>query len=217
MTIKHLGLSCFIIKAHETVLLLDPFSPKSVGLPLTTEEADMVLYSRPLSEIDDQTSSRTRVSSRRAELGKDLLVMSEPGEYEVGGILIQIHSDPEVVLINIEDVNICYIGMGKKLSTEVDFESLPTIDYLVVPVGDSSLCLDWKTLEVVLREMEAGVVIPSCYREEGMNDPFDKLKTLDDFAAEFGAGEVRHEKKLNLQNVILGEEEKYEVIALDSK
>jgi hypothetical protein len=216
MIIKRLGLSCFMIKAHETVLVLDPFNPKEVGLPLAPVEADMVLYSKPLSEIEEHATSRVQVSSNRASLGKEMLVISEPGEYEVGGIMIQVHTDPSVVVMNIENVNICYIGMGKKLSAEVDFESLPTIDYLIVPVGDSALCLDWKILEVVLREMEAGVVIPSGYHEDGMKSPYDKLKTLNEFAAEFGAGDVRHEKKLKLQNVILGEEETYSVVALDS-
>lgn len=205
-----------MIRANETVLLLDPFNPKEVGIPLSPTEADMVLYSDPDSSTDEQVRSRVVVSPNRLSKGKELLEITEPGEYEIGDIYLQVHSDPEVVVINIEDVNICYVGIGKKLSTEADFEDLPTIDYLIVPVGDGSMGLDWKTLDVVLREMEAGVVIPSCYKEEGMKEPYSQLKSLKEFADEFGAGEIKHEKKLKLQNVVLGEEEKYEVLVLDS-
>lgn len=215
MILKRFGLSCFALKAHDTTLILDPFNPKIVGIPLPVQEADMVLYS-DASSIDEQVKSRVQASPSRVSLYKQLLEIIEPGEYEVGGIFVQVFSEPEIVVINIDSVNICYVGLGKKLQGKLDFESLPTIDYLIVPVGDNEMSMDWKVLDVVLREIEPGIVIPSMYREEGMKGPYANLKSLQEFAEKFGAGEVRHEKKLKLQNIVLGEEETYEVIALDA-
>ena len=217
MILKHLGLGCFWLKANETVLVLDPFNPKEVGLPLPPMEADMVYFSKPIGDLDEQTLSRVQTSQRRASLGKELLTISEPGEYEIGDILVQVHAQPEVVVINVDDVNLCYVSIGKKLAGEIDFEEIPTIDYLIVPVGDGELCLDWKKLDIVLREVEPGMVIPSCYHEKELKEPYSQLKKLEEFAEEFGTGEIKHEKKLKLQNVILGEEEKYGVTVLDAE
>ncbi len=215
MVLRRLGFGCFQIKANDTSLIIDPFDPKAVGMALPVVEADLVLYSDP-TFYQAEARARVKVSPVREQEGKKLVEITEPGEYEAGGIFVQVLGDPDVAVINVEDVNICYVGIHAKLPEDVDFEQLPTIDYLIVPVGDSSLCLDWKVLDVVLREMEAGVVVPSCYREDEMKDPYDKLKSLQEFAEKFGAGEVKHEKKLSLQNVVLGEEETYEVIALDA-
>jgi L-ascorbate metabolism protein UlaG (beta-lactamase superfamily) len=215
MTIKYYGLSCFKIEHGEAALMTDPFDPREAGIPLPAQEADMVLYSQPESLVSKKARERINVSEQRNASGKDILEIFEPGEYEVGGIIVRVLHSPGVVVISLDGVNICYLGLAKKLENEKDIDDLGTIHYLIIPVGDGENFLEWKEVSKLLNDVDPGIVIPSCYKVPELKGPYADLKSLDEFAKELGVSKIEEEKKLKLQPVVSTEDASFRLVGME--
>ena len=215
MTIKYYGLSSFQIKRGDTVLLTDPFDPRAVGIPLPPQECDVVLYSKDEELVSDKAKSRFSPAPSRADKGGEVFEIHEPGEYEIGGIFVRKVNDSGVAIISADDVNICYLGLVKDLDKSVKFDQLGTIHYLIIPVGNGDEFMDIKKVDSLIKEIDPGVVIPSCYKMEGMKGEHASLRELKEFVKESGVATVEEEKKLKLQPVAPSDEAQYKIVHLE--
>jgi len=215
MNVSYFGLSCFKIKYSDTVLLTDPFDPGDVELSFPAQTVDIVLYTHAYESVPDGVRKKVLPSEVRVAKGQTLLEISEPGEYEVGDIFVRFMSDPGVVLISMEDVTICYVAPTRTIDDAKGFDDLGIIHYLIIPVGDSDEFLNWTKVDDVIKEIDPGVVIPSCYRIEGMKGKYGELKTLSDFTKEYGIADVSSEKKLKLLPVVSTDDSQLKLVELE--
>ncbi len=214
MELSYFGLSCFQIKTDNATVITDPFDPKKVGLSLPKLLADMVIFSDKSLAQDKGAMANVATNQLRADSGLKLVVVDNPGEYEAGGIFVRSYNDPFFHVITIEDVNICYLGMASKLGT-FDFSEIGNIDYLIVPVGDGGMFLDWKVVDKAIKDIDPDIVIPCTYKLRGMSDRYSKLKGVNDFVKEAGIADVKTSKKLKLQAFPGVEEKKFQFIVMD--
>src|SRR4030042_2279287 len=177
MDLTYYGLSCFQIKTEKNSILVDPFDTKDVGLPLGKFNIDMVVFTSKTFEKNKAVAGCISSTDRRKEAKLEIVTISEPGEYEVGGIFVRSFANPNFHIISIEDVNICYLGMLGNKAGSADFSELGNVDYLIIPVGDGGIYADWKAVEKMIKDIDPSVVIPCCYKLRGMTDKYAKLKT----------------------------------------
>ncbi len=214
MELAYFGFSCFRFKFGNTTVFTDPFDSKEVGLSLDKQEGDIVVWSEAESDIKKGARDRVSVSEDRDKKGGELVEIFEPGEYEIGGVFVRSYADPVFHLISAGEVNLCYIGPVKAQEMKVNFDDLPDVDYLIVPVGDGDMFSDWKAVGDLIKNIDPAVVIPSCYKMDGMKSPYDKLKGVDEFLKEFAGHEVEATKKLKLQHKARAEDAKFDVEVL---
>lgn len=215
MNIKYFGLSCFTIKRGDATLVTDPFDPREVGLSYSQQEADIVVYTKSVTEISDKERDKVSLSSLRKKKAKPLVEVIEPGEYEVGGIFVRKYSPNGLVIINLDNVTICYLGLSKEIEKEVKFDDMGSVDYLIVPVGNGGDFMEPKKVDALIKEIDPGVVIPSCYMVEGMKDVYSGIGSLGDFLKEAGVSSVVKEKKLRLQPSPVSEDSQYKIVELE--
>lgn len=214
MVLTYNGLSCFKLKTKSATLITDPFDPKDVGISLSPQEADIVVFSQ-FGEVSEKVQKKIKPSESRSESGNDILMINEPGEYEAGKIFVRSYGDPVFHVISVAGINICYLGLLNSSESEGAFDDLGTIDYLIVPVGDGDKFVDWKNLGKLIEQIDPAVVIPSCYKVSGMSKDYSAIKGLKEFLSEFGSGsEQEPEKKLKLEHISRGDEDKYEIVVL---
>lgn len=216
MELTYFGLSCFRIKTRDAVLVTDPYDPKITGISMPSMEADIVLFTKPRSK-SDKSLSRIKLSENRESSGKSLIEICEPGEYEAGGIFVRAYNNPHLSVISFDSVNVCYMGLMGGSVAGADFSGLGNIDYLIVPVGDAGVFIDWKKMDKLVKDIDPAVVVPSCYHLAGMKGDYAELKKVDDFLSEFGSTPGEAEKKLKLHPVSRGEDEKNKIVVLEKR
>ncbi|MBN2100280.1 MBL fold metallo-hydrolase [Candidatus Dojkabacteria bacterium] len=217
MELTYYGLSCFRIKSGSACLVTDPFNIRGLGISIPNLEADMVLYTGDPEKLGD-CSSKLKTSEARAQSGQSYFEVAEPGEYEVGGIFVRVYSDSSVSVITSENVNVCYLGMISGHAPSIDeIEDVGNIDYLIVPVGNGVSFIDWKNLDKVIKDIDPAVVIPSCYKLDGLKGDFSDLKKAEEFLNEFGFGAVEPEKKLSLVPVSRNEDYQMKAVVLEKR
>ncbi|MBN1618550.1 MBL fold metallo-hydrolase [Candidatus Dojkabacteria bacterium] len=207
-------MSCFKIKNGNSTIVTDPYDSDEVGLSINGLDSDSILLSKDLSLYSKTALDNILPSESRAESKQDIVNIFEPGEYEVAGFFVRYY-DLGYSVISVDDVNICYLGLSDKLASAYDFSDLPRIDYLIVPVGNNAMFPDFDNVESLIKDADAAVVIPSCYRLDGMKGNFADLKSVDEFLSEMGESGVKREKKLELMPQSLGEEQKYKIVVME--
>ena len=200
MEITWLGHSCFRLKGSDAIVITDPYGP-GYGYNLGKQTANIVTVSH---QHDDHSYTKG-VSGAR--------VISGPGEYEFGGVLIigmaTYHDDSNgtkrgkntVFLIKIDDIAICHLGdLGHLLSSQ-QAENLGNIDVLLIPVG-GTFTIDAPLAAKVVRQLEPKYVIPMHYKT-----PAEKLalEPVDRFLKELGAGQLEPVAKLSVTRANLPE------------
>lgn len=110
----------------------------------------------------------------------DLVVVDQPGEYEVGGISVTgvaakrliDHEDVKAATmyrIDTGEVTIAVVGHVATPLTEEQLEALGVIDIAVVPVGGSGYTLDAHQAVATVRQLDPKVVIPTHYADTSLN------------------------------------------------
>lgn len=208
MDISYLGHACFTIKSRQTRLLIDPFDPKMVGIPLPIQEADVVLVSH--SHPDHSFVERVRGYRK---------LISFPGEYEVGGISIFGYSTfhdkkggaergkNTIYLIESEGIKVLHLGdLGHVISDKL-LEEIGEVNVLIVPVGDKYSLGPKEAVEMV-KLIEPQIVIPMHFYFEGINrDYFEGLLPVEEFLKESSLP-VERVAKLALKPENIGEDQK---------
>ncbi len=194
MEISWLGYSCFRLKGKSTTVITDPFPP-DLGYTLGKPSARIVTVSH-----GHRDHSFTQVFDSETK------VISRPGEYEVGGVLIigiSTFHDAEngtrlgknnVYAIEVDDVNICHLGdLGHPLSSD-QIEELGNIDVLLVPVGGSDT-ISAPQAAALVRSIEPKIVVPMHFKTLTLTKSLDGV---DKFLKEMGVTEAASQPKLTV-------------------
>ncbi len=197
--ITWLGHSCFLIKGRQTTVITDPYSP-NLGYSLGKPKADIVTVSH-------QHEGHSYIQG----VDGDLRVVSGPGEYEIGGVLVigiaTFHDDVRgvrrgkntVYLMEVDEVSVCHLGdLGHTLTVE-QVEELGDVDVLLLPVGGVST-INAPTAAEVVRQLEPKVVVPMHYHTEALKR---ELEPVDRFFKEIGAKQVDSQPKLSFTRTSL--------------
>jgi L-ascorbate metabolism protein UlaG (beta-lactamase superfamily) len=136
----------------------------------------------------------------------DARVISGPGEYEIGGVLIigvpTYHDDARgekkgkntVYLIEIDEVTVCHLGdLGHVLTSE-QAEELGDVDILLIPVG-GNYTIDAPQAAEVVRQIDPKIVIPMHYQTPAVTMD---LEPVGRFLKELGVGELESSPKLSV-------------------
>jgi len=198
MEITYIGHSCFKIKDKTISLVIDPYNPK-IGYKLPKLSSDVVLVTH--DHFDHNYIEG--VSDYR-------LLVDGPGEYEVGGCFIygkSVDHDEKngeergkvtMYLITIDDFNILHLGdLGRELTQE-DMERIPSVDVLMIPVGNK-YTIDEKTAVKVISALEPSYVIPMHYNTPDLTG-IEGLSGVEEFLEEMGVGD---DVKKDLDKLVL--------------
>lgn len=193
MEITWLGHSCFRLKGSDVIVLTDPCGP-DYGYNIGKLAANIV------------TVSHQHADHNYVQAVNGARVISGPGEYEFGGVLIigvpTYHDDENgaqrgkntVFLIKIDDIAICHLGdLGHLLSSQ-QVELLGNIDVLLIPVG-GVYTIDAALAAKVVRQLEPKYVIPMHYKTPVEKS---KIEPVDRFLKEMGAGQLEPASKLSV-------------------
>ena len=199
MDITWLGHSCFRIRGSRTTIITDPYPP-DLGYSLGKPTARIVTVSH-------QHSGHSYVQG----VGGEPRLVTSPGEYEIGGVLIMgiatFHDREKgkkkgkntVYLIEADEISVCHLGdLGHVLPTE-QVEELDNVDVLLLPVGGVSTLNASMAVEVV-RQLEPRVVIPMHYKTEALTR---ELEPVERFLKEMGVEQVVSRPKLTLSRTSL--------------
>lgn len=198
MEITYIGHSCFKIKGKTISLVIDPYNPK-IGYKLPKLSCDVLLVTH--NHFDH--SYIEGVSDYR-------LLVDGPGEYEVGGCFIygkSVDHDEKngeergkvtMYLITIDGLNILHLGdLGRELTQE-DMEKIPSVDVLMIPVGNK-YTIDEKTAVKVISALEPSYVIPMHYNTPDLTG-IEGLSGVEEFLEEMGVGD---DVKKDLDKLVL--------------
>ena len=192
--IEYKGGNGIIITTKKARLVADP-DVSVVGLKaLSTKDAIVVA-----------TEKRFALNDSAA-----LLNIEGPGEYEVSdfsvrGVATRRHIDDSqaaqtstMYRIEVGDVRIALIGNVDPKLSESQLEDIGVVDLAIIPIGGNGYTLDATSAAHMLRALDAKVVIPVHYADNGLTYevPQDELAV---FVKEFG-GEVEQTAKYKLKS-----------------
>lgn len=172
-------------------VVTDPFDPY-IGLTLPKLSTDIVTVSH--DHKDHANVGGLTGSARRDKP----FIVTEPGEYEVGGISvfgIQTYHDEHggvergrniIFTVLVDGIRICHLGdLGHELTPE-QLEEIGSVDVLLCPVG-GTFTIDPEDAVKTIRAIEPGFVIPMHFKTAKHNqDAFGALKTIEDFVKVYG-------------------------------
>ena len=194
MDISWLGHSCFRIRGSHAVVITDPYSP-DLGYSLGKPNAGIVTVSH-----NHPGHSYTQ------GIGGEPRLVTGPGEYEIGGVLIigvatfhdgdggRTRGKNTAYLMEIDEISVCHLGdLGHVLTSE-QVEELDNVDVLLLPVGGVSTINAPMAAEVV-RQIEPKIVVPMHYKTSALSR---ELEPVDKFLKEIGVRQVNPQPKLSL-------------------
>jgi L-ascorbate metabolism protein UlaG (beta-lactamase superfamily) len=194
LEIVWLGHSCFRIKGKETTLITDPL-PKNLGYSPTKVAADIVTISHPHPG-----------HSYLEGVSGDPKVVRNPGEYEIGNILINgfttFHDNEHgnklgkniVYLMEIDQVMVCHLGDLGHILTPDQVGELSGVEVLFIPVGGKST-IDGAVAAQTVRLLEPRLVIPMHFKTPTTTRD---LEPLDRFLKEMGLKDPEPQAKLSV-------------------
>jgi len=201
MDISWLGHSCFRIKGSHAIVITDPYSP-DLGYSLGKPNARIVTVSH-----------QHPGHSYTQGVGGEPRLVTGPGEYEIGGILIigvatfhdgdggRKRGKNTAYLMEIDEISVCHLGdLGHVLTAE-QVEELDNVDVLLLPVGGVSTINAPMAAEIV-RQLEPKVVVPMHYKTSALSMELDPVEK---FLKEIGVKEVTPQPKLSLTRSSLPE------------
>lgn len=209
MDIYWLGQACIKLKGKNATILIDPYDPEIVGLKLPKDmSADMVLVTH-----DHQDHNFTSVTT--GIKGEKPMVFSEPGEYEVAGVVVtgvsSFHDNSEgsergvntIFQLMFDRLNLVHLGdLGQHELTEAQIAQIGEVDILFVPVG-GKYTIDGKEAATIVSQLEPKIIIPIHYKIEGLKFELDGVEN---FLKEMGVEGAVPQQKLSISKDKLPEE-----------
>jgi L-ascorbate metabolism protein UlaG (beta-lactamase superfamily) len=202
MVITYHGTQFFKIQQGDTMIAINP--------PAKTNRFGTNIGIVSLNDPDFNGTDNLSYGDRKP------LIISGPGEYEVGGIFVQGFGVPvvykeqqkinTVYYITIEKMRLCFLGaLGKPVLSEEMEEQMTEVDILFVPIGGGDVLSPADAYKIA-RSLEASIVIPTHYEKD--TDPIVKK-----FLEEASEKEVKPIEKLTLRKKDV-EEKEGEVVIL---
>lgn len=209
MEITYFGHSCFRLKGKLGTVVTDPYA-KYTGLNLPSLSADIITVSH--QHPDHSAISQVTGTTRRPKP----FIVSEPGEYEVGGVSVfgvptyhdnqqgQERGSNTVFTVFIDELRVCHLGdLGHDLTSE-QLAEIDQVDVLLCPVG-GHFTIDPEQAMKVINALEPSYVIPMHFKTDKHSENFADLKTLPDFLKIYGMSPTPV-KKLSVEKNRLPEE-----------
>lgn len=217
MDIYWLGQACFKIKGKNATVLIDPYDPDFTGLKLPKDlSAEIVLTSHP---HQDHNNTQAVTSSPSGTLPMEF---SEPGEYEVGGVVItgidSFHDESGgsergkniIFHLLFDNLNIVHLGdLGQSKLTEEQLTQIGEVDILLIPVG-SVYTINGKVASDIVSQLEPKIIIPMHFKIEGLKF---ELEGVDNFLKEMGIEGIQAQLKLSITKEKLPEEPQVVVLS----
>ncbi len=216
MDIYWLGQACIKLKGKNATILIDPYDPQMVGLKLPKDmSADMVLITHDHQD-HNFSSVTTGIKTEKP------MVFSDPGEYEVAGVVVtgvsSFHDNSEgsergvntIFQLMFDRLNMVHLGdLGQHELTETQIAQIGEVDILFVPVG-GKYTIDGKAAGAIVSQLEPKIIIPIHYKIEGLKFELDGVEQ---FLKEMGAEGVIPQPKLSITKDKLPEEPLVVVLA----
>ena len=156
--------------------------------------------------------------------GKDPLVITGPGEYEISQMdivgIASYHDSKQgaergkntIYNAKVDDINIVHLGdLGQPKLSEEQVEQLSSCDVLFIPVG-GVYTISAKEAPDVISQIEPKIVIPMHYKIDRLK--FD-LAPVDKFLSAMGKAKKEPQNKLSLSKDKLPEE--IEIVVLNKQ
>lgn len=185
MEISWYGNGCFRLRSQLGTVITDPYPP-TPALRLPKLNASIVAVSDP-TLCDETVVTRDDRN----------LLLTGPGEYEVGGIFImgvpmQSREQPPpstasqvtAFVFEMEGLAVCHLGLPWQVPSAAQIEQLGDIDVLLLPVGGPDR-IGVQAVSDLASELEPKVLIPMYYSLP--DAPDDRFHTLDRLAHELGS------------------------------
>jgi L-ascorbate metabolism protein UlaG (beta-lactamase superfamily) len=180
----------------------DPYQSTKV-LPELDLKADVV-----------SVSSSGKAHSHLKAVKGSPVVLTGPGEYEVGGVfIIAIQMSPKkdgkkkvkpsvLYVFDFDGITVAHLGNLGFVPSQGQIEALGTVDVALVPVGGGG-ALNASQASEVISLIEPSIVVPMHYRtwKEG-----PKLSTSKRFLSEMGVGNQEAEESLRVTKSSLSPE-----------
>jgi L-ascorbate metabolism protein UlaG (beta-lactamase superfamily) len=200
--IQYLGHSCFRLRGRDRVVIADPYD-RSVGYDIGKPTASIVT-------ISHQHDDHNCVAAVRPQREDEIFLIEGPGEYEVGGVMIEgvrtYHDTKKgeelgnntAYVIRLDDVVFCHLGdLGHELSAG-QIDAIGNVDVLFIPVGGGET-IDANKAAAVISQIEPRIVIPMHYADGDQSSLFgSELAPLEKFLQQMGAKEVVAEEKVTV-------------------
>lgn len=220
MDIYWLGQACFKLKGKNATVLIDPYDPEFTGLKLPKElSADTVLVTHTHKDHNNSEAATETPS------GGTPMVFSEPGEYEVSGVVItgisSFHDESQgfergkniIFHMMFDGLDIVHLGdLGQSKLSEEQIARIGEVDILLVPVG-GVYTIDAKAASNIVSQLEPRIIIPMHFKIEGLKF---ELSGVEEFLKEMGAEGVIAQPKLSITKDKLPEEPQVILLAKSS-
>ena len=199
MEINWHGHSCFrITERGMASVVTDPYDPAVVGIDPGKLRADVVTVS-----CDHPAHNHLNAIRGKA------FEITEPGEYEIGGVFItgvQINGKGRktaadvvrntVYVIDYNGLTVAHLGELNSVPSQTEVEGLGEVKIALVPIGGGASLNAAQAAEVI-RLLEPGIAIPMHY---GMSKSLIKLDPLSKFLKEMGLTSIETEESIKLQS-----------------
>lgn len=216
MDIYWYGQACFKLKGKNGAVIIDPYDPDFTGLKIPKDlQADVVLSTHDHKD-------HNFVSAVSTSKGVKPMIFSEPGEYEVVGVVItgisSFHDNSEgvergantIFHLLFDNLDIVHLGdLGQVRLTEEQIALIGQTDILLIPVG-SVYTINSKAASDIVSQLEPKIIIPMHYGIEGLKF---ELEGVDGFLKEMGAENVVPMPKLSISKERLPEEPQVVVLS----
>jgi L-ascorbate metabolism protein UlaG (beta-lactamase superfamily) len=189
-------------------ILLDPFHEESVGYPLPSAEADIVMISH--NHMDHNNI---------AAAGRNAQVILGPGEHRVMGLQIigigsyhdekrgRLRGENTIFCFELDGIRVCHLGdLGHKLGMD-QIKEIGCADLLFIPVG-GLYTINAKVADEVMMQLRPRLAVPMHYRTKAL--AFD-LDSVDDFLE--GRKDVERQVRLHLAREDLSGEGRVAVLS----
>jgi len=197
MKIRKVGWTSFLITSDNISVMTDPLLLSEVGISFPKTKADVCLYTNYSKKIKNGILKDNGLKEKVvADSREEIMEISTPGEYEVGGIMIRRAIGEDFFIIDEKTTRVVYMGGTDQSFDPEKLSDLGDVDVLIVPVGDGVNFMSFEKIEKVISKTDPAILIPCAYKEEGNKN--QDLRSREEFIKHFGFVNICDESYLNV-------------------